>query len=148
MKKAFIFICTNILAFLKWILGIIRDISTAIREGDKNSAISSRRCIAVTFVVAFIYSISIAIRTFVDLLQYGWIAALIFIPSVICVVAAIIFSYFASIKDFKETISTVAEAIDGIKLPHIVSEDEKIVAHGVAGDLPAGTVISGATGQS
>jgi uncharacterized membrane protein YhaH (DUF805 family) len=113
MKKAFILFCTNILAFLKWILSVLRDISTAIREGDKASPISHRRCIAVTFVVAFIYSIAIAIRTFTDLLQYGWIAALIFIPSVICVVAAIIFSYFASIKDFKETISAVGGVITG-----------------------------------
>ena len=113
MKTALLFICTNILSFLKWILGIVRDISTIIREGDKNSPFSSRRFIAVTFVVAFIYSISIAIRAFTDLLQYGWIAALIFIPSVICVVASIIFSYFASIKDFKETISAVGEVITG-----------------------------------
>ena len=115
MKTALLFICTNILSFLKWILGIVRDISTIIREGDKNSPFSSRRFIAVTFVVAFIYSISIAIRAFTDLLQYGWIAALIFIPSVICVVASIIFSYFASIKDFKETISAVGEVITGVK---------------------------------
>ena len=111
VKTAVLFISTNILAFLKWIIGIVRDISTIIREGDKNSPFSSRRFIAVTFVVAFFYTISLAIRMFTDLLQYGWIAALVFIPSVICIVAAIIFSYFASIKDFKETISAVGEVI-------------------------------------
>jgi hypothetical protein len=113
MKNFFKAIMTNFLTFISWILGIIRDISTVIREDDKNSAISSRRFYAGVFVVAFIFTVSLAMRMFTDLLQYGWIAALIFIPSAICVVAAIIFSYFASVKDFKETISTVGEVITG-----------------------------------
>ena len=107
MKKAFIFLCTNIDLFWKWLLNLIREISTIIREGDKNSPFSSRRFFAAVFVVAFIYTIDIALRKFTDLLQYGWIAALVFIPSVICGAFAVIYSYFASIGDIKDTLKEV-----------------------------------------
>lgn len=115
MKNFFIFLCTHILAFVKWLLGIVRDISSIIREGDKNSAISSRRFYAGVFVVMFIYSISIAIRMFTDLLQYGWIAALIFIPSVLCGVFAAVYSYFASIGDIKDTLKELKGILDTTK---------------------------------
>jgi uncharacterized membrane protein YhaH (DUF805 family) len=94
-----------------FVVSIIEDLSTFLREAGKGSAFSSRRGFAVTFVVATLYSISLAIRSFADLLKYGWIAALIFIPAVLCGILAIIFSYYASITDFKTTIDAVGSAL-------------------------------------
>lgn len=111
MKEAFIVICIKITLFWKWLLGIAREISTFFREGGKDSPLSSRRLFAAVFVVAFIYTIDIALRKFTDLLQYGWIAALIFIPSVICGVFAVVYSYFASIGDIRDTLKEVKGVI-------------------------------------
>lgn len=109
VKKWTIWILLKLWAFVLFTVSIVEDISTFLREDGKGSAFSSRRGFAVTFVVAAVYSISLAIRTFADLLRYGWIAALVFIPVVICGVFAAIFSYYASSKDFDNTISAIGK---------------------------------------
>lgn len=112
-KNWLVLLLMKIFALVMFVVSIIEDVSTFLREGGKGSAFSSRRGYAFVFVVTTIYTISLAIRSFADLLRYGWIAALVFIPSIICGILAIVFSYYASSKDFNATISVVGEAISG-----------------------------------
>lgn len=147
-KNWLMWVLLKLWAFVLFIVSTIEDISTFIREGGKGSAFSHRRGIAVAFVISTIYSISLALRSFADLLKYGWVAALVFIPVFFCGFFAAVFSYYASSKDFDHTISAVGTVFSGqtidIKLPHLVTDSEGIEAEGYPGTLPEGTSIDGA----
>ena len=112
MKAFFVKIATAIKAFFLWLFSIIEDITTILREGGKGTPFSSRRIFAAIFVVAAILSLFKGLTLFSSLLGGGWVAVLIFAPTALCIIAAIFFSYFASLGDIKDALN---EAKDFIK---------------------------------
>jgi fatty acid desaturase len=105
MKAFFVKIGKAIKAFFVWLFSIIEDLTTILREGGKGTPFSSRRIFAAVFVVVGVIAIFKGLALFTSLIGGGWAAVLVFVPVALCLVAAIFFSYFASLSDIKDALS-------------------------------------------
>jgi hypothetical protein len=97
-----------------WLFSVIEDITTIFREGGKGTPLSSRRIFAATFVVAALVSL---FKAFSLLTSFGsvLIALLLFVPAALCIIAAIFFSYFASLSDIQNTLEEVKDFLSKTK---------------------------------
>ena len=114
MKEFFTNVSKAIKVCFLWLLSVIEDITTIFREGGKGTPLSSRRIFAATFVVAALVSLFKALSlltSFGDVLM----ALLLFVPAALCVIAAIFFSYFASLSDIKDALEEVKDFLSKTK---------------------------------
>jgi hypothetical protein len=87
-------------------------LSTIFREDGDGSPFSSRRVYAGVCMACFVACLGAGLVVLFALRASGWYAALAFAPAVLCLFGAIVFSYFASIKDFAQTVELVQDAAE------------------------------------
>lgn len=109
-KKVWLVLVT----FVTWIISIVTDLSTVLREGGKGTPISSRRVILLGLSLGEAYVLFETIKEFGELVKATSIyAALVFIPLVI--VAFLIWAIVANLKvtDIQEVLKILKGDKDG-----------------------------------
>jgi hypothetical protein len=98
-----------------WLFSVIEDITTIFREGGKGTPLSSRRIFASTFVVAALVSLFKALSLLTSVGGGVLMVLLLFVPAALCIIAAIFFSYFASLSDIQNTLEEVKDFLSKTK---------------------------------
>ena len=112
MKKFFVMIAAAMAAFFKWLWNVVLDLTTFLREGDKASAFSSKRISGVCLIVAGIKLLFVGTSVFQSIINNGWYAIFVYIPSALCFVIALVLFYINGKIDIATAIDKTKELID------------------------------------
>jgi len=96
--------------FVNWVLATCRDVSTVLREDGATSPISSRRVMALIFSVFSVVFMYQGMLLFAKMESLSWENIFIYLPACTCLLAAIIFSYFSSVKEITDAAKEIARA--------------------------------------
>jgi uncharacterized membrane protein len=114
--KAFFMAVGSFFCFCgKKINNLVADISTALREGGTDSALSSKRIAAVTLIVVGIKLLFVGAGSFVQIMDKGWQSIFIFIPSALCFSFATIYFFINGQIDIADAAAKAKDIVSAAK---------------------------------